>query len=185
MQDGARLRKSTYTRASVVSIVSQAQALIYNLRVEAIRELFRGNIDAAEAAKRLTEDVNASRNTDQAEGQLWGMWQLVADVSAKFPAYHEKLVDVVNIIHTFPDQTLHDPGAVVKWSDLPILGPTWAETVFNCACSYHLISSAYHAFLFVIFTSSRERGRWRSVVGRAHQSYCLHRKIERTWHSWS
>jgi hypothetical protein len=147
MQDGVRLRRSMYNRAAVVSIVSQAQILIYNFRVEAIRELFRGNIDAAEAAKRLTEDVNASRTTDQAEGQLWGMWKLVSDVSAKFPTYHDKLVDVVKIIHTFPDQTLHDPGAVVKWADLPILGPTWAETVFNCACSYALM--IFHSSCFL------------------------------------
>jgi hypothetical protein len=141
----------------VKSCQSRVQVLIYNSRVEAIRGLFRGDLDAASAAEKLTEDVNASRTADEAESQLWRMWKLVADVSSKFPNYHDKLVDMINIIHTFPDHGLHEPGAVVKWADLPILGSTWAEAVFNCACScLMMIHSIDHAFSMAVLTLSRE-----------------------------
>ncbi|KAH6712449.1 hypothetical protein BKA61DRAFT_577534 [Leptodontidium sp. MPI-SDFR-AT-0119] len=97
---------------------------------DAIRELIRGELSAEQAAKEFIKDVNASRSLDQAEMKLWRIWRLLADVTAKFPQYHDQLLDMTVAIHSLPSLQIQGEAAV-KWEDLPILSQTWAETVFN------------------------------------------------------
>jgi flavoprotein len=129
--------------------------------------LFRGEFDAVEAAKKITEDVNASRTAAQAEDRLWRMWHLVADVAAKFPQYHDKMVEMVKSIHTLPILRTRAGEEIVKWVDLPILGETWAETVFNCMsklCYLLLLDGVEYILATKLLTQHRERD-WRFRFG--------------------
>lgn len=111
------------------------------VRADAIRELIRGELSAEQAAKEFIKDVNASRSLDQAEMKLWRIWRLLADVTAKFPQYHDQLLDMTVAIHSLPSLQIQGEAAV-KWEDLPILSQTWAETVFNCMFFLSLIRYA-------------------------------------------
>lgn len=66
-------------------------AKVSNTRANAVRELIQGSIDADEAARRFTIDIDAPRKVEDSRGRLQVLWKLLEDTARKFPQHHDKV----------------------------------------------------------------------------------------------
>jgi hypothetical protein len=71
-------------RVSDTDYQNRAWSQLTWARANAIRELLAGKIDAAQAAIGFTSMINSANNKKNAEGGLWRLWGLLANVAGHF-----------------------------------------------------------------------------------------------------